>query len=269
MYTMTGYDASAHVAEETVAAAANVPRGMVRSVLVSGVFGCVMLCAAVLAAPDLGDAAAQGDGAFLWILNRASSWSAAPLCAGIAVAQYLCGLATVTSASRMAYAFARDGGLPFSHWLRRVSPRFRTPDVAIWAVAAAAVLFTIYTPAYPTITAVCTIFLYISYVLPTALGLRAYGRTWTAMGPWHLGRWYRPLAVVAVLGCVALIVIGMQPPNQQALWVVGGTTLVLVVLWFAFVRLSFRGPPRGVMIQQRQGEIAAMERALERSSEKP
>ena len=62
------------------------------------------------------------------------------------------------------------------------------------------VLFTLHTPVYATITAVCTIFLYVSYVLPTALGAWAYGRTWTAMGPWDLGRWYRPLAVLSVAG---------------------------------------------------------------------
>ena len=138
------------------------------------------------------------------------------------MAQYLCGLATVTSASRMAYAFARDGGLPFSTAVRWVCPRRRSPAVAIWAVAAASVLFTLHTPVYSTITAVCTIFLYVSYVLPTALGAWAYGRTWTAMGPWNLGRWYRPLAVLSVAGCAALIVIGMQPPNERSAWVVGG-----------------------------------------------
>ena len=77
------------------------------------------------------------------------------LTVGIVVAQYLCGLATVTSASRMAFAFARDGGLPCSAAVRRVSPAHRTPAVAIWTVAIAAVLFTVYTPVYSTITAVC------------------------------------------------------------------------------------------------------------------
>ena len=88
-------------------------------------------------------------------------------------------------------------------------------------------LFTAYTPVYTTITAVCVIFLYVSYVLPTAIGLVAYGRWWTEIGPWHLGRWFRPLAVVSVLGCVGLIVIGMQPPNEKAAYVVGGLAAVL------------------------------------------
>jgi amino acid transporter len=175
------------------------------------------------------------------------------LCVGIVVAQYLCGLATVTSASRMAYAFARDGGLPFSSAVRWVCPRRRSPAVAIWVVAAVSVLFTLHTPVYSTITAVCTIFLYVSYVLPAALGAWAYGRTWTAMGPWDLGRYYRPLAIISVAGCVLLIAVGMQPPNERSVWVVGVATLVLTVAWFGFARHRFPGPPQAALDEARQG----------------
>src|SRR5262249_13249211 len=151
---------------------------------------------------------------------------------GIGAAMYLCGLATVTSASRMAFAFARDGGLPFSRHLRWVSPVYRTPVLAVWTVALLSVVFTVYTPLYDTIAATCTIFLYISYVLPTALGLWAHGRTWTRMGPWHLGALYRPLAVACVLGCGLLFVIGVQPPNRIALWTVLGMTALILAVWF-------------------------------------
>jgi amino acid transporter len=131
-YTITGFDASAHVSEETIGAAINVPRGIVRSVLYSGLAGWIMLSAVVLAMPDLDQAAQQGAGVFIWTLRESlPAWGWRVMCGAIAIAQYLCGLATVTSASRMAYAFARDGGLPASHLLRRVCPQFRTPDVAI------------------------------------------------------------------------------------------------------------------------------------------
>jgi amino acid transporter len=169
------------------------------------------------------------------------------LLAGIAVAQYLCGLAAVTSASRIAYAFARDGGLPASSALRRVSGRHRTPTFAIWTVAAAATLSTVYTPVYETMAAVAAIFLYISYCLPTALGLATYGRRWTVMGPWSLGRWYRPLAAVSVIGCLALIAIGMHPPNEKSLWIVGGVLLLLAVVWFAGLKDRFAGPPEALV----------------------
>jgi amino acid transporter len=243
-YTITGFDASAHAAEETLSAAHSVPRGITRSVLVSGAAGWILLCAMILAAPSLPEVAAKGEGAFLSIINRVLPGPLGILLvAAIVLAQYLCGLATVTSASRMAFAFARDGGLPFSAIVRSVSAQRKSPAVAIWVVAVASVLFTLHTPVYATITAVCTIFLYVSYVLPTALGAWTYGRTWTVMGPWNLGQWYRPLAMVSVAGCIGLVTVGMQPPNQQSAWIVGVCTLLLAAGWFGVARHRFLGPP--------------------------
>lgn len=86
--------------------------------------------------------------------------------------------------------------------------------------------------------------MYISYVLPVAAGFFAVGRTWTRMGPWYLGVWYRPLAAVAVLGCVFLIVIGIQPPNEQAVWVIGSVVGLLLLVWFGLERKRFKGPPQ-------------------------
>jgi amino acid transporter len=262
-YTITGFDASAHVAEETSGAARNVPRGIVRSVWVSALAGWLMLCAAVLAMRDPATAAERGEQAFGFTLGEATSRPLyLILCGGIVLAQYLCGLATVTSASRMAFAFARDGGLPLSKLVRRVSPRFQTPAPAIWLVAAAAVLFTAYAEAYATIAASAAVLLYVSYVLPTAAGALAYGRWWTALGPWQLGRWFRPLAVVSVLGCGALVVIGMQPPNEKVAYVAGGMTAGLAVLWFAVARRTFPGPPHGIATRWQAEAIAAAEAAV-------
>lgn len=248
-YTITGFDASAHTSEETIGAAYHVPRGIVRSVAVSGVFGWVMLSAVVLAIPDVDAAAAEGDNSFHWIVEHVlpgGLWSTLAL--GIVIAQFFCGLATVTSASRMAYAFARDGGLPFAERMRHVSPRYRTPAVAIWTVSVLSVAFVVHTGTYSTITGACTIFLYISYVIPTALGLFAYGRSWTRMGPWSMGGTaYRAMAVVSVLGCGLILLVGVQPPNQQNLWTVPGALVLTAVVWLAYERKHFRGPPAGVL----------------------
>jgi amino acid transporter len=247
-YTITGFDASANTAEETVNAAVRVPKGIVTAVAVSGLAGWVMLSAVVMAIPDLERAAAMGPRSFGWIVGSVlPSGLAYLIYVGIAVANYLCGLAAVTSASRLAYAFARDGLLPFSRRLKRVSDRYRTPTFAIWTVALAAACATVYTPVYEIMAAAAAILLYISYVLPTALGLFAHGRRWTVMGPWDLGRWYRPLAAISVLGCLALIVIGVQPPNQKTAWIVGGTLVVLALLWFGGARRRFAGPPEALL----------------------
>jgi amino acid transporter len=262
-YTVTGFDASAHTSEETINAANTVPRGIVRAVLVSGVFGWIMLCAIVLAIPNMDVAASKGAGAFFWIVEQVLPRPLMiALYVGIAIAQYLCGLATVTSASRMTYAFARDGGLPFSSSLKQVSPKFRTPVTAIWASSILAILFTVYTPVYSTITAVCVIFLYISYTMPTIVGIYAHGRTWTKMGPWSLGGLYKPIAVLSVLGCLLLLFVSVQPPNDKALIITGVVMAITAIVWLSFERARFQGPPRGIMDQDRLAAIAAAEKAV-------
>ncbi len=243
-YTLTGFDASAHAAEETVDAARAVPRGIVRSVAVSALAGWAMLAAVVVAVPELEGAARHGSRAFAWSLEAVLPRPlATSIEVGIALVMYGCGLGAVTSASRMAFAFARDGGLPASARLRKVGRHGRTPGAATWAVAALAWGFTLWTPFYDTITVVCVILLYLSYVLPTALGAWAYRRAWTRMGPFDLGRWFRPLAVLGVAECAALIAVGLQPPNDRSAWAVGGTLVGLLAAWFGGERRRFAGPP--------------------------
>src|SRR4051794_7274606 len=245
IYTVTGFDASAHTSEETVDAARNVPKGMLRSVYLSGLVGWVMVSAFVLAMPDVGTGARQGADLFPWLMREVLPGAGGRvLWVGIVLSNYLCGLACMTSTSRMMYAFARDGGLPGSAALRRVSPRWQTPVPAIWTTAALALASTLYAPAYSTLTTACVIFLYLSYVMPTLVGLRAYGRTWTRFGPFHLGApVYKTLSVVSVAGAALLVWIGVQPPNEKALTVVLATTIVLLAAWWLGVRRRFRGPP--------------------------
>ncbi len=246
IYTITGFDASAHTSEETVQAARNVPRGILRSVLISGLFGWLMVSCFVLAAPDIGQAAEQGANVFPWLMAQVAPGPLGSLLwLGIVLANYLCGLACVTSTSRMTYAFARDGGLPLSRFFEQVSPRWKTPVRAIWLTAALAVASTLYAPAYSTLTTACVSFLYVSYVMPTLIGGFVIGRSWTRMGPFDLGlHWYRFLAAASVLGAVVVVWIGVQPPNDKALVVLLVATSTLLGTWWLGIRSRFRGPPQ-------------------------
>jgi amino acid transporter len=242
-YTITGFDASAHTAEETVDAARNVPLGLLRSVWVSALFGWVLVGAILLAIPDLRQGVEQGAAVVPWTLRKVfPAPFAAALLAGILVTQYLCGLAALTSASRMTYAFARDGGLPGSDWLARVSPGSGSPSVAVWVAGIASAVLVVLLR-YETIAAVGTVFVYVSYVLPVAAGFVALDRSWRRFGPFRLGAAFRPLALAAMAGCLFLLVIGVQPPNQSALTILGGTVAAMVAVWFGFERRRFRGPP--------------------------
>ncbi|MBN9433748.1 MAG: amino acid permease [Bosea sp.] len=273
IYTITGYDASAHTSEETLKAAHSVPRGMIMSVVWSAVFGYIMLCSFVLMIPNMDEAAKQGWNVFFWAMDsQVNPAVKVILYLAIFIAQFLCGLATVTSVSRMIFAFSRDGGLPASKALSSVSPKFRTPVAAIWTGAILAVLFVWgsslvsigETPVYTIVVSCTVIFLFFSFVIPIVLGLLAYGTSkWPKMGPWNMGRGLFTLfALLSIVAMILIFVIGIQPPNQWALYITVGFVVVTAVIWLAFENRRFQGPPIGDMIARRKAAIEAAEKAV-------
>jgi amino acid transporter len=264
LYTITGFDASAHTSEETHNARVSVPRGMIHSVFWSLVFGFVMALSFVLASPDLAATAKDGGNAWFNLFNNlpAPSFLKDLVAIAIVVSNFLCALAGLTSTSRMIFAFARDGGLPGSTAWRHVSPTWRTPVAAIWLGAVLAVAATLYSPAFAALAAGCALFLYVSYAMPIAAGLVAEGKTWTEFGPFRLGIWSKPLAVIVLLGTLILMYAGIQPPFDILISYAIGLLVLLVVLWFGLERRRFKGPPIGAEIARRQAEIAAAEKAV-------
>jgi amino acid transporter len=243
-WTFTGFDASAHVSEETRDPTRNAPWGIFLSVVVSAVAGWVLLLAVTLAIGDL-QAAAAAENPFIHVLRTALGTRAGGALVWVAiVAMWFCGLSSVTSNSRMLFAFARDGGLPFSRQVAAVSERFRSPHVAVWISATAAFAVALWSQAYSAMTALSTIALYASYGLPIWVGLRARrdGR-WTRMGPWQLGRWSTVVNVAALLWIVALTVLFVLPPNQVAGYTFAGALSLICAWWFLWMRSRFKGPP--------------------------
>jgi amino acid transporter len=271
IYTITGYDASAHTSEETKNAAMSVPRGIVTSVFWSSIAGWIMVAAITIAIPDMAAAAKQGFNVFFWVLSTIMpAWMVNLLYVLILIAQFICGLATVTSASRMIFAFTRDGGLPVvSKWVSKVNVRFRTPVNAIWTGAVLEFLFVWLAQTVSiggsniyTITVNATlIFLFLSFAVPIAVGFFVIGTAkWPKMGPWNIGiPLYRLFALLSVLGMILIIFIAVQPPNGAVLWITLAFLVLAAILWFAFENKRFSGPPIGEAIQQRQAEIAAAE----------
>jgi len=243
-YTITGFDASAHTSEETRDAANNVPKGIINAVIYSVLFGFIMVCTFVLVMPDLAEGVKQGYTFFDALLHQLPDPVRIVLSIGIFVANFLCGLACLTSTSRMMFAFSRDGGLPFSHVLRKVHGKSKTPINATWTSAILAIAATLYGDAFIVLATGSAVFLYISYVMPTAAGLFAEGKTWTHKGPFNLKGLSKPIGLLAVLGGSLLAYVGMQPPNQKVLYLTLIMLLVMAVFWFVFGESKrFKGPP--------------------------
>jgi len=274
VYTITGYDASAHTSEETLNAATSVPRGIVTSVFWSSLIGWIMICAITLAIPDLAVAAGQG-----WTMFYATMDAIMPaglknvLYLGILITQVLCGLATVTSASRMLFAFSRDGGVPgFSKALATVSPKYRTPVSAIWTATVLCILYVILamsikiagTSIYVIVVNSTLVFLFLSFSVPLIAGFFAYGTAkWPNPGPWAMSEGlYKLVTILSVVGMAVILFIAVAPPNERVLWVVLGFIALALVIWFAFENRRFQGPPIGEAVKQRAAAIAAAERAV-------
>lgn len=253
LYTITGFDGSAHTSEETVDARRNVPKGILNAIFWSGVFGLIMAASFVLAIPDPDKAASSGFSISYNILGGMDV--PAPLkdaiLIGIVVANFLCALAGLTSTSRMVYAFARDGGLPGHKFLKHVDKKHRTPAPAIWLTAILAVLVTLYSSAFLALAAGCAMFLYISYAMPVLAGLFSEGKSWTEFGPFRLGVLSKPFAAITVLGGCLIVYIGTRAPNSILINYLIGLLLLLAIIWFGIARKRFPGPPIS------SGEIAA------------
>jgi amino acid transporter len=216
MYTQTGYDASAHTAEETRGAAKAAAQGVWRSVFFSALIGWAVLLAFLFAATHVG--AVNNSAGFVGAIFTSSldPWAAKLVILIATVGQLFCGAAGLTSASRTWYAFSRDRAIPGWAIFRRVN-RDRVPFYAVMAIAFWSLVIAI--PAFfgknniPfaffAITGICTVGLYLAYILPVYLRLRQGDRF--EPGEWNLGRRYKIVNVLAIL-FVILVVFALDLP---------------------------------------------------------
>jgi amino acid permease (GABA permease) len=270
-YTFTGYDASAHMTEETKSAATAGPRGIVMSIVVSLVAGWILLIGVTFAIQNYAGEVGSATGvppAQIFI-DAIGATGGKLLLVVVIVAQLFCGMSSVTANSRMIYAFSRDGALPRSAFWHRVNPRTRTPTNGVWLAAAGAFILGLpylwNSTAYAAVTSIAVIGLYVAYVLPTFLRLRL-GEAFIR-GPWHLGRWSRPIGTIAVTWVIIISILFMLPTGYPVTWKTFNYTVFAVVAvlgfaaiyWLVSARNWFTGPK----VQGTAEELAAIESELE------
>ena len=270
-YTFTGYDASAHMTEETHKAATAGPRGIYMSILVSLIAGWVLLIGltfAIQQANYVGEATAGNVApGQIWLDTLGRTGAELLLLVAIG-AQLFCGMSSVTANSRMIYAFSRDGALPGSSIWHRVNKRTRTPTNAIWLAAGGAIILGLpylwNAAAYGAVVSIAVIGLYVAYVAPTFLRLRK-GEDFQR-GPWHLGRWSYLVGWIAVIWVAFITILFMLPTANPIGWGNFNYTIVAVIVvlgfagiyWLASAKNWFTGPK----VQGTAEELAAIEREL-------
>ena len=274
-YTITGFDASAHVSEETHGAAETAPKGVWRSVFYSAVIGYVVLLAITFAAGDE-KAVTEGGGTVFAVFESAMGTGWVKLVLIIAViGQFFCGAACMTSASRMMYAFSRDGAVPGWRTWSKVNEK-RVPFNAVLAVAALALILTLpalkgnkdgVTVAFTAVVSIGVIGLYIAYVIPIFLRWRM-GDSFVP-GPWTLGNKYKWMNLIAVAEVIIVVIIYFNAPfsSSGVPWesdfdwslfnytpvVTGGVFLLVGLWWLISARHTFTGPRH--TIQEIEAEL--------------
>jgi amino acid transporter len=281
-YTITGFDASAHTAEETNNASRGAAVGMWTSVFVSVVFGFVLLVAVTFAIPSTDQALKTVNNLlpivpWIWATSMSQRWAEFLLFICV-VAQFFCVTASVTSASRMMFAFSRDRAVPGHPLWRRIASN-HVPVYSVIGVSVFAGILMIpavwnYFIGYAVGTAIAVIGLYIAFILPVYLRWRK-GDSWDAPRAWSLGRhykWLDPISIiwvgiVSILFIFPLYKIGLpwvdgfdwQFTNYTVIWfaVIG---LVFGGWWVVSARRWFKGP-----VRMSEEEMAAREHEYDRA----
>jgi amino acid transporter len=264
IYTITGYDASAHTAEETRGAAVAAAKGVWQSVAISGLIGWFVLLALLFAANNEKAITDAGGGSIPLMTAAMSAWAAKLALIICTVGQLFCGMAGLTSASRTWYAFSRDRAIPGWALFRRLN-HHRVPTYAVLAVTIISLLISIpalfgnkagFPWAFFALTGICTVGLYIAYIIPVYLRMRAGDRF--QVGPWNLGRHYRWInAIAIVFVVVAVIALDLPFTNAGVPWnsnfdatafnytlgviVVG---ILVAIWWVAGAKNKYHGPVR-------------------------
>ncbi|OPF78892.1 amino acid permease [Streptomyces antioxidans] len=265
-YTFSGYDASAHLSEETSNASVYAARGIVRAIWVSWVAGFVLLAGLTFAIQDYTgtQGSATGVPPAQILIDALGTGGATAMLLIVIVAQLFCGNAEVAAASRMVFAFSRDGALPGSRLWQRVSSRTQTPVLAVWLSVVVACLLAVPSlyseTAYGAVTAINVIGITPAYAIPVFLRLRAGDRF--QPGPWNLGRWSKPVGWIAVVWVAVVTVLFCLPQSSPvtvnsmnyasvALIVV----LLLATIWWFVARRSYN-TPSAYGTAREQAEIA-------------
>jgi amino acid permease (GABA permease) len=280
-YTFTGYDASAHVSEETIQARISAPKGIVNSIWISLVFGFLVLFAVSIAIPTHFPITIEGTvykgysdialAVVPWATifeYNAGRFVAELLILVVIGAQFYCGMSSVTANSRMIFAFSRDGAVPFSNYWHHVSKRSRVPVRTAWFGAVGAFILAVpylwNVVAYGAVTSIAVIGLYIAYLTPVFLR-RINGKAFVP-GPWVLGKYGAIIGWIAIVWVVFICILFMLPTYAPVTLKTFNYTPIAVVvvigfagIWYAVsARKWFKGPK----VQGTAEELAAIEREL-------
>jgi amino acid transporter len=232
VYIFYGFEAAGDISEETKDAGRQVPRAMRWALIVGGVASFILIAALLLAMPAHNAVGATVKGGGVpFILAELPSGVQDFLLLLIIFAFFSCGSSVQGAGTRLAFSYARDGALPRSNWIARVSPRHKMPVNALLVGTVVTVLFVLLTfispnhnvhfgfITYPANTNVLVSLvsfgvsgIYLSFLLTVIAATIARARGWVPQGAFRLGRWAWPVNIAA-LAYLGLMFVNIVVPT--------------------------------------------------------
>jgi urea carboxylase system permease len=223
LFVVYGFDTAGTFGEETIDAGRQAPRGVILSVVISGIIGAVFLVAIILAIPSIPDAMKEGQAGGFPIATTITAVLTTELFAGITLGEvylfvilasvFVCTLAIQGAATRMMFSMSRDRHLPGGAIWGHVNETFKTPANAAIGVGVLAALpiFVIGPLGGYFLAIAATGLIYLSYLLCNLGVLAARRRGWPHQKAWfNLGRWGMLVNTLAIIyGATMLFNIGI------------------------------------------------------------
>lgn len=238
-WAFVGFESAGAIAEEVVDARRNVPKAIVASLVAIGVVVLYSALALILAIPDMnavvagqvGDpAAATAEAAFGPGITR-------PLFGLIIIGFLASMLAAQTSGSRVLWSFGRDGVLPASRHLARLSGPNNYPVISVavaGTISAAVLLAGAWDQAYATLVSFSTGGFFVAFAMPVLALLIQRARKQWVPGSVSLGRWGAPTTTIAAAWVVFELVNIAWPRNPQLAWFENYIVVIALLVVAAF-----------------------------------
>jgi len=257
-WTICSFDSSVHISEEASNAATAVPWAIVGAISIAGVIGwainvSIAFCMGTDLEGILNDPIGQP---MATIFNNAFGQKGTlVLWAFVVIVQWMMGSSMLLASSRQVFAFSRDGALPFSSILYRMNSYTRTPVNTVIFGVIFSILFGCLVFAGPAainaIFAISVVGEYIAYIIPI-VARYAFDNDFKP-GPFTLGRWGIPCAVVSVSYMIFMSIVFMFPttpitdaPDMNYTSVVICGIMLLSIIWYYFPKYGgvywFKGP---------------------------
>ncbi|KAF2867084.1 amino acid/polyamine transporter I [Massariosphaeria phaeospora] len=221
VYPLTGFDGVLHMSDEVKKARIRVPRSMITSVVLNGVMQFAYMLTVLFCIGDV-DLVSSDPLPIIQVYYQATKSKAATnlFVVMLAIIFTISFFNVFASVSRLAWAFSRDNGLPFSAFFAKVNPRFKMPINALMLIGTCLCLLALInigsSTAFNAFISLPALALYISYFFPILfLFIRRVSRSHPEpipWGPFQLGA-LGPIVNLAAMCYIIFIIIWLPLPT--------------------------------------------------------